>query len=277
MRVEVAAPNWIHKHMIGRGGDKVRELSQKYPEVHIRYNTEGDRIEIEGPPNDVKLVRQQLENESKELLETLAIQEMTIDDKFMKHIIGKNGANGQFCRFIADDTCLCILAWLVVGRLKAELGVQIRSQDGGKQNVLLVEGAKSAVVEAVKNLKERIGKMENERARDMIIDRRLHKLIIGQKGERIREIRELFKETNVLFPDAEDNSDVVTVRGPKEEVDKCFKYLEKLVKDLVSDEAVAIKGIAHPLLNLQPYAVAGCQQPSHRSAHLQGYASFHHR
>ncbi|GAV00143.1 hypothetical protein RvY_11033 [Ramazzottius varieornatus] len=213
VRVEVAAPNWIHKHMIGRGGDKVRELSQKYPEVHIRYNTEGDRIEIEGPPNDVNLVRQQLESESKELVETLALQEMTVDEKFMKHIIGKNGAN--------------------VGRLKAELGVQIRSQDGAKQNVLIVEGAKSAVVEAVKNLKERIGKMENERARDMIIDRRLHKLIIGQKGERIREIREHFKETNVLFPDAEDNSDIVTVRGPKEEVDKCFKYLEKLVKDLV--------------------------------------------
>ena len=124
--------------------------------------------------------------------------------------------------------------WLVVvGKLKAELGVQIRSQDGTKQNVLIVEGPKSAVVEAVKNLKERIGKMENERSKDIIIDRRLHKLIIGQKGERIREIRDQFKETNVLFPDAEENSDVVTIRGPKEEVEKCFKYLEKLVKDLV--------------------------------------------
>lgn len=96
IKVEVQAPSWIHKHMIGRGGDKVRELSQKYPEVYIKY-TEGDRIDIEGPPNDVSLVRKQLEIESKELVDTLAVQEMTVDEKFMKHIIGKNGANGTSC------------------------------------------------------------------------------------------------------------------------------------------------------------------------------------
>jgi cyanophycinase-like exopeptidase len=122
---------------------------------------------------------------------------------------------------------------LAVSRLKAELGVQIRSLDANRPNVLVVEGTKEAVAEAVKALKERVTKMENERARDIIIDRRLHKLIIGQKGERIREIRDMFKETNVAFPDADENSDVVTIRGPKEEVDKCFKYVEKMVKDLV--------------------------------------------
>ncbi|OQV12134.1 Vigilin [Hypsibius exemplaris] len=212
VRLEVKAPTWVHKHMIGRGGEKVRDMAASYPEVRITY-TEEDKINLEGPPNDVDTVRRLLEAESKELVSTLAVQEMKIDEKFMKHIIGKNGSN--------------------VSRLKSELGVQIRSADQTRPNILIVEGPKDAVAEAVKVLKERVTKMENERARDIIIDRNLHKLIIGQKGERIREIRDTFKDTNILFPDAEEKSDVVTIRGPKEEVDKCFKYVEKLVKELI--------------------------------------------
>lgn len=113
------------------------------------------------------------------------------------------------------------------------MGVQIRSSDSNRPNVLVLEGPKSSVAEAVKILTDQIGKMERERSKDIIIDRRLHKLIIGQKGEAIRDIRDQFKETNVLFPDAKENSDVVTIRGPKEEVEKCYKHLEKLVKELV--------------------------------------------
>jgi hypothetical protein len=94
VKVEVKAPSWIHKHMIGRGGDKVREMGQNYPEVRITY-TDNDKILLEGPPNDVESVRRLLEAESKELVNTLAVQEMKVDEKFMKHIIGKNGANGQ--------------------------------------------------------------------------------------------------------------------------------------------------------------------------------------
>lgn len=35
---------------------------------------------------------------------------------------------------------------------------------------------------------------ENERTRDLIIEQRFHRTIIGQKGERIREIRDKFPE-----------------------------------------------------------------------------------
>jgi len=37
-------------------------------------------------------------------------------------------------------------------------------------------------------------KMENERERDIIIENRFHKTIIGAKGEKIREIREKFNQ-----------------------------------------------------------------------------------
>lgn len=80
--------------MIGRGGEKVRELSNRFPEVHVGY-TDEDKIVVEGPPQDVDVIRKQLEAEAKELVNTLAVQEMSVDEKFMKHIIGKSGANGK--------------------------------------------------------------------------------------------------------------------------------------------------------------------------------------
>lgn len=35
---------------------------------------------------------------------------------------------------------------------------------------------------------------ENERTKDLVIEQRFHRTIIGQKGERIREIRDKFPE-----------------------------------------------------------------------------------
>lgn len=79
--------------MIGRGGGKVKELAQRFPDVHVAY-TDEDKIVIEGPPQDVDVVKKHLEAEAKELVDTLAVHEMNVDEKFMKHIIGKGGANG---------------------------------------------------------------------------------------------------------------------------------------------------------------------------------------
>lgn len=39
---------------------------------------------------------------------------------------------------------------------------------------------------------------ENERTKDLIIEQKFHRTIIGQKGERIREIREKFPEVRIL-------------------------------------------------------------------------------
>lgn len=44
---------------------------------------------------------------------------------------------------------------------------------------------------------------ENERTKDLIIEQKFHRTIIGQKGERIKEVRDKFPE--VLPPITESN------------------------------------------------------------------------
>ncbi len=74
---------------------------------------------------------------------------------------------------------------------------------------------------------------ENERSRDLLVENRVHKLMIGVKGETIKDIRDRFPGMSISFPEPGKKSDIVQLRGPKEEVDKCYKELQDLGKKLV--------------------------------------------
>lgn len=77
-----------------------------------------------------------------------------------------------------------------------------------------------------------VKKLENEKEKDVIIEQRYYRSIIGAKGENIKDIRDRFNQVQINFPGPGDKRDVVKIRGPKEDVDKCSKYLQKIVKDL---------------------------------------------
>lgn len=74
---------------------------------------------------------------------------------------------------------------------------------------------------------------ENEKTKDVIIEQRFHRTIIGTKGEKIREIRDKYPEVQISFPDAGKKSDIVNLRGPREDVDNVYTLLKKLNSELV--------------------------------------------
>merc|ERR1712136_446587 len=80
--------------------------------------------------------------------------------------------------------------------------------------------------QAQAELSEMVTKMENEREKDIISEHRFHKNIIGAKGEKIREIREKCNQVQVTFPDSSEKSDVVKIRGPKQDVDAASKHFQ---------------------------------------------------
>lgn len=53
----------------------------------------------------------------------------------------------------------------------------------------------------VQELEELVTKMENEKERDIHIEHRFHRTIIGTKGDKIKEIRDRFNQVQVSFPD----------------------------------------------------------------------------
>ncbi|KAJ3649324.1 hypothetical protein Zmor_021075 [Zophobas morio] len=206
---DVEAPSWIHKYIIGRKGQNIKEITQNLPKVHVEFTEKEDKIKIEGPPEEVEKAQEQIEKMAKDLIKKLTFIEMHVDPRLFKHIIGKSGAN--------------------VNRLKEEFGVVINIDESG---MIRIEGHKEGVHTTKQELEERIRKLENEKEKDVVIEQRHYKSIIGAKGENIKEIREKFNQVQIYFPGASDKNDIVKVRGPKEDVDKCCRHLEKLVKEL---------------------------------------------
>ncbi|CAL8135568.1 unnamed protein product [Orchesella dallaii] len=214
----VEAPAWLHKHVIGKKGSNIRNITANYPKVHVEILDNQNQIVVEGPPEEVEPVTQQLQACVKELVDKMSFKDITVDSKHHKHIIGKAGAN--------------------ITRLKEETGVIISVQDGQSASgpsVIHLEGPRVGVEKAAASILEQVEKLEGEKEKDLIIEHRFHGNLIGAKGEKIREIREKFNQIQVTFPTPEEKRDVVKVRGPKDDVDKCCRYLNQIYKEMLEN------------------------------------------
>lgn len=93
---EVNAPTWLHRFVIGKKGATVRKITQDFPKVHIEFTEGKDRISVEGPPAEVAEAQKALDAIISDLLSRMAFVELNVDQKYHRHIIGKQGANGKF-------------------------------------------------------------------------------------------------------------------------------------------------------------------------------------
>lgn len=206
--VEINAPHWIHKYVIGRKGANIMRLEEECPNVNV--NCLEDKIKLEGDPENVDKAAAYITDIVRNYEKNYTFVVMTVNPSYYKHIIGKAGAN--------------------VNRLKDDLKVNINIEEG--QNNIRIEGPKEGVKQAQLELQEKIDKLENEKSKDVIVDRRLHRSIIGAKGETIREIKDRYRQVTITIPTPQENTDIIKLRGPKEDVDKCHKDLMKLVKEI---------------------------------------------
>lgn len=211
---EVQADAWLHRYIIGKKGAEIQAVTSKYPNVNADFVSESNKIVITGPPGEADPTQQELEKKVAELKAEKGFAELHIDPKYHRNIIGKGG---QFINKLRDE---------------CEVTIQI-PPDSEKSSLIRIEGNADGVKEAEKQLKTMGARLENERSKDILIEHRFHKNIIGQKGDKVKEIRERFPEVNISFPDANLKSDVVNLRGPKNEVEKCYKYLKQIADELV--------------------------------------------
>ncbi|XP_012690927.2 vigilin isoform X4 [Clupea harengus] len=216
MVMEVSAPAWLHRFIIGKKGQNISRITQQLPKVHIEFTDGEEKISLEGPTEEVELAQTQLQEIVKDLMSRMDYTEVNIEQRFHRHLIGKNGAN--------------------INRIKEQYKVSVRiPQDSDGSGLVRIEGDPQGVQLARRELMEMAQRMENERTKDMIVEQKFHRTIIGQKGEKIKEVRDKFPEVIVNFPDPSQKSDIVQLRGPKNEVEKCGKFLQKMIADLIEN------------------------------------------
>lgn len=211
---EVSAPSWLHRFIIGRKGENIKNITRELPRVTVTFPKEGDTITIEGPPDEVQLAQQSFENFTEGLMATMVYAEVSVPQKFHPHIIGKKGAN---VNKIKEETCTSISI----------------PSDKDKSDVIRIEGDPQGVAAAKKIIVDLTNKLKNERSETLQIDQKWHKVIIGANGENMKELRDRYPGVHIAFPEPGRRSNIVTLRGPTDEVKKCSVYLQKSAEDIV--------------------------------------------
>jgi len=200
----VDAPTWLHRTIIGPKGANIRKIVQDLPKVHVDFVS--DNIVIEGPPEEVLKASSELRSIVKDLQGRLTYNDMKVDAVHHRHIIGKSGAN--------------------INRMKTDYDVQITiGGDNGNENLIRIEGAPKAVQACRKEIEQMVQKMKDEVSKEITIEQKFHRALIGNKGDNIREIRDQFPNVIITFPDTNRQSDKVILRGNKNEVAKCEKLI----------------------------------------------------
>ncbi|GFR28209.1 vigilin [Trichonephila clavata] len=203
-------PSWLHKYIIGKKGANIKHLTQDLSKVQVDFTDES--IKVEGPPEEVNEACKRLKEMIDNLRKQVAYEEVKVNPAFHRHIIGKNGSN--------------------INRLKEDTKTLINIPSDNENDVVRIEGAPEGVAQVKKLLMEMVHKMENEVSKDLVIEQRFHRNIIGAKGEKIREIRDKFNQVNITFPEPGLKSDKVTIRGPKSDVDACYKYMHRMNEEM---------------------------------------------
>jgi polyribonucleotide nucleotidyltransferase len=210
---EVPCPAWLHKFLIGPKGATLQTIVTSKERVQVDFEEAGV-IYLEGPPEDVRQTHDALTAAIQKLQAEMATEIVKVHPTYHRHVIGRGGA--------------------LITKIKNETGVQITiPNEQTNSDEIRIEGKKDGVAKATADIIEIVKRIENEKSRDIVIEQRFHKQLIGTKGEQIQKLRDQFPSIAFTFPDAGRKSDIVTLRGDKNEVDKCYKLLQQQVKELL--------------------------------------------
>ncbi|CAG2166840.1 unnamed protein product, partial [Oppiella nova] len=221
--VEMEVPAWYHKYILGPKGTKFQEISQDFQKVNVSFVSSEDKIKMHGPVAEVDKAKEVIREVIREITSKIVVEELKVDSRYHRFIIGKNGVH--------------------IKHIREETGAQIHIPSEGNENVaasdvVRIEGSPQSVMKAKQELETMIKKMvekENEVSKDLMIEQRFHRQIIGTKGENIKVIRERFNQVVIIFPEPNDKSDKVTIRGSRKDVDLCYKHMSQLNKELLTN------------------------------------------
>ncbi|XP_055553948.1 vigilin-like [Falco cherrug] len=214
-----------HKYVIGPKGNSLQEILEK------------TGVSVEIPPTDRSSETVILRGEPEKLGQALTdvyakansftISSVSAPSWLHRFIIGKKGQN------LAKIT-----QQMPKVRIKFTGGEDNITLEGPTEDVHVAQEQIEAMLkELIHGMDYAIIKADHQFHRHLIgiVEQKFHRTIIGQKAERVWEIREQFPEVIINFPDPAHKSDIVQLRGPKNEVEKCTEYMQKMVADLVEN------------------------------------------
>lgn len=231
---EIDVPFDLHRSIIGKRGDDVRELMNRY-DVHIELSPQDqklDVIKVSGAAQNVRDAKAAIADRVKELEKDREDRELRsfelkiqVEPEYHPKIIGRRGA--------------------IINKIRTTHGVQIsfpRKEDASEdQSTIRIQGYEDSAKSARDEILKIVGDF-NDMVKEIVpLDARIHSRIIGQRGRHVRQIMEDYR-VDIKFPregDADMNQ--VTVMGKEEDVEQCKDHLMNLEEEYMQDVSEAPK------------------------------------
>lgn len=218
--VTLDIPARFHALLIGKGGKNIAATVAKCGDVALDFPNSSlnlTKVVVRGDGGAVDACVQHL-NASVKILEVENFcVEVPIFKKFHKNIIGKNGAE--------------------IKKVKEDLEVRIDVPSSDNDSELIVVTGKRPQVELAVS---RLNKIQNAIAaiafEEVTIAKSLHKFF---RGKVTASISQGHGGVTIRFPGPKDDSDIVTVRGPKDDVSAAVIKLKAVAAEHAAGSEVA--------------------------------------
>ena len=201
----IDAPSWLQRHILGPKGAHFQEISQEFHStVNVSFAANENVIKIHGPKEDVEKAKEVLEAEVRKFKKELCLKEVKVDPKYHRFLIGKGG---QTINQIRTKTGAQITIPTEDDKSSKHSTSKQSSKTGGA-DVILIEGTPSEVERAKIEIEAIIKKQKDTDSRELVIEQRFHRQIIGTKGETIKEVRDKFNQVcqDVFYKDSFDST-----------------------------------------------------------------------
>ena len=228
------APHWSHRYLVGYNRKELTHLNLGYSKVNIdlpRQKTElglnesdaarDDEIKIRGPPEEVIMVKENLERTLKDILLTLTHEEIKLNNKCI--ITGFN-----------NKPSLAFLIKSAVSKARAN-GIYVRFVPEKKQ--LFLDGDIDRVSQTKDDLQKKIAVIGNSKVRDLVVEHYLHPLVRGESHspDSTRSLENKHSVRIKFFGVEDDPSEVIRISGDMSCVDVAYEELKRKVKRLQED------------------------------------------
>lgn len=218
----IAAPKY-HRSLIGPQGVYRNRLQDKY-NVRIFFPRNEEVVTIRGPSRGVAKAYQELEALLDFEMENGHKSVIKVPAEHVPRIIGKNGD--------------------MINDIRADFGVEMdflqkssdpQVQESGEVE-LEITGSRQAIKEATKKVNDIIAEASDFVKETLDIDRKYHKSIVGSGGRTLREIiskagGDEYRNKTVDVPNANSDSQIIKVEGPKKFVEYVVKEIKKIVEE----------------------------------------------
>merc|ERR1711970_1136672 len=204
--------NRFHRQLIGPKGENIEKIRKDFANVQISFpdlGVKSDIVKLRGPKKDVDDCSKYFNKLTKEMTESNYQVKVPIFKQFHKYVIGKGGAN--------------------IRRIRDETDTKIDLPDSGSDSdMITITGKKENVNKAVTQVQQIQSEMANITTKEIKIPAKIHNTVIGAGGKLIQSIMSECGGVAIKFPENGSGSDLVTVRGPVDDVEKAVKLLKEL-------------------------------------------------